>query len=420
MPQLTPPMNARGTYQLLQPWIAPAQVIYTCKAIRSFADIYDDGVDVYNTYYAPLGLTQAQFQLDVVANANIITLIADSSDPNTLFGGSYIIYVPDTYIQAYPSTSNVPYSRMAMCVDLGALPDYLDLTALQSQVTNVVSDTIGVVAPNLNVYVYKAPSTGTVTGTQNNVLEAARLAAISNRTTDYALNKQLTTQVANLQQQITTLTNLLSSNGLWPPQPYSSLTILQDNLFKAFNTGSKTPSITVGTPSTGGIVAPYDTGVTLTGNSGATMLAGTATLSYKAADIISLQAYILAATNVNMQPAVFSLGAPAVLSSNPNFNTTVTMTGNGPLSGTLTLNYNRLDLTVFLGTITVSSTAAALAAMPAGATVAGAMQLLNSLKNLVLTTADYTVTNPSTGVYTFTPVATSVGWMGTALTLLAN
>ncbi len=418
MPQLTPPMNTRGTYQLLQPWVAPAQVIYTSKAIRSFADIYDDGIDVYTTYYQPLGLTQAQFQLDVVANANIITLIADSSDPNTLFGGSYIIYVPDTYIQAYPTTDNIPYSRMALCVDLGALPDYLDLTALQAQVTNTVSDTIGVVAPNLNVYLYKAPSTGTVTGTQNNVLEAARLAAITNRTTDYALNKQLTTQVANLQQQITTLTNLLATTGLWPPQPYSSLTILQDNLFKAFNIANTTPSLTLGTPSTGGVVAPYDTVVTLTGNSGATMLSGTANLSYKAADIISLKQYLVTAMNVNLQPAIFSLGVPAVLASNPNFNTSVTITGNGPLSGTLTLNYNRLDLTTFLGTITVSSTATALAAMPAGTTVAGAMQLLNSLKNLVLTTADYTVTNPSTGVYTFTPVTSSVGWMGTALTLL--
>ncbi len=418
MPQLTPPMNARGTYQLTQPWIAPAQVIYTCKAIRSFTDIYDDGVDVYATYYQPVGLTQAQFQLDVVANANIITLIADSSDPNTLFGGSYIIYVPDTYILAYPSTSNVPYSRMALCVDLGPLPDYVDLTALQAQVTNTVSDTIGVVAPNLNIYTYKAPSTGTVTGTQNNVLEAARLAAVTNRTTDYALNKQLTTQIANLQQQISTLTNLLGSTGLWPPKPYSSLSILQDNLFKAFNLGSATPSLTASTPTAG--TAPYDSVVTLTGSSGSAMLSGTMNLSYKAADIINLQQYLIAVMNVNLQPAMFSLGIPAVLNNNASFNTTVSITGNGPLSGSITFNYNRLDLTVFLGTNTVTSTAAALAAMPGGATVTGAMQLLNSLKNLSLTTTDYAVTSASAGVYTFTPVASSLGWYGTALILIAQ
>lgn len=214
MPRLTPPLSSKGLYVLSPPFSVPANTIYTCQAIRSLRDIYEMGDDPFKLYYEPLGLTDVEFQADLAVDAKIVTLMVDALDASvTPLAASYV-YVPDTYISKYPDQSFVPYSHTVLSLSLGLLPDGLDLTALKTQVANVCSDTIGVI-PTVNEHI--VPTSGGVTQSQHETMELARQGLITLRDSDYA---RLQAQIANnvlLQQQITTLIQILDDNGLLPP-----------------------------------------------------------------------------------------------------------------------------------------------------------------------------------------------------------
>lgn len=214
MAKKTPALHARGVYELKTPWVISQDVIYSCQAIRTFRDIYELGIDVFKTYYEPMGLDSSAFMADTLENANIITLIADNYTPSELDGGTGIIYVPDTYILKYPDQTNVPYSHTVLSISFGPLPDSLNLGAVKLQLANVASDTIGVV-PTVNEH--RAASTGVVTPTQYADNETARLGAIVIMESDYAKVKRLETENAKKDATIASLIAILEANSLWPP-----------------------------------------------------------------------------------------------------------------------------------------------------------------------------------------------------------
>lgn len=214
MSKKTPPLNAKGIYQLKTPWVISDEVIYTCKAIRSFRDIYELGEDVYTVYYEPKGISTTDFNNDVLANANIITLMADSYNQTEVGVGGSIIYVPDTYILGYPDQSNIPYSHVVLSLSFSAIPDGLDLSAVKTQMANVASDVIGLV-PVVNEH--RAATTGLVTPQEHADNETARLGAITLVDTDYARMKQLEEVNLLQQEQIASLIAYCEANSIWPP-----------------------------------------------------------------------------------------------------------------------------------------------------------------------------------------------------------
>lgn len=200
--KLTPPLLAKGRYELKMPFQVDPGKIYTCMAIRSFDDIYELGEDVYETYYQPHNLSQEVFERDKELQTNIITLMSEDGP---------VVYVPDTYIVSYPAMGDVAYSHVVLSISLGAIPDYLSLDFLKDQLANVASDTIGI-TPEVKVHV--APHAGVVTPEEHEIAEVNRLAAIKNRTTDYAKLKELQNQNAALQERIATLEQIIIDHGL--------------------------------------------------------------------------------------------------------------------------------------------------------------------------------------------------------------
>lgn len=202
MSQKTPPLNARGRYQLKAPWQASMDKVYRCIAIRSFDDIYELGMDVFLVYYEPLGIARSTYDQDRRLGANIITLATDDNE---------LIYVPDTYIASYPDMSSINYSHVVLSCSLGPLADHVPLEFLTQQVANVVSDTIGI-APTINVHL--APHSDAISPEQHEVLEAARAAAIKNRSTDYARVRELQIQNGALLQKVAMLEQIIKDKGL--------------------------------------------------------------------------------------------------------------------------------------------------------------------------------------------------------------
>lgn len=207
MARLTPPLNATGRFTVAAPFdtVIFETVAYQAIALRRFTDIIELGEDIYEKYYAPRGLTEVQFKQDERANVVIVSLMNPSGE---------VWYVPDSYILSYPNQGDVKYQHVVLSVSLGPLPDHLPLDFALSQIASVASDTIGVTAVSK---LHVAPTVGTVTPEQHELLEVARTARITNRKTDRAKALEAVAQVTALQQRITALETIIVEAGLLPP-----------------------------------------------------------------------------------------------------------------------------------------------------------------------------------------------------------
>lgn len=212
MPKKTPNMGTTGRYTLRDPWVTVPGIIYTCIAIRSFEDILKRGRDVYTDFYVPKGLVSGtefngslfQFSQEAAQKPNIITL--KGSDGST-------IYVPDTYIDAYPEMGNVQYQRVAFSIDLGSLPDYLSLDSIRSDIEVLVSTRFG---KSCIVKEHKLPSIGNITNEEHEAAEAARIGSItlfSNIESELVRAKD---DLALYKAREQALINILRDNNLLP------------------------------------------------------------------------------------------------------------------------------------------------------------------------------------------------------------
>lgn len=205
--RLTPPVDARGIFELRTPWSVPADEIYTCIAVRNFDDIYKEGIDVFKEYYEPKSIDITIFTADAVAKATIVTLESAT--------GAHL-YVPDTYINSYPDMSGIRYDRIILSVDCGPLPANLDLTNIKTAIEETVIESIGVASPTVKEHI--APTASVISQANHDTLETARQAAIDAvNTAPYtdmgkldacnALNSQLILKIE-------ALTQLLADNGI--------------------------------------------------------------------------------------------------------------------------------------------------------------------------------------------------------------
>ncbi len=205
MSSLIPPINATGFFTLKSPWAMPPNAVYECIAVREFADFSAIGEDIYALVYQPKQLDRATYEADRNRDEKIITL-ASATRPT--------IYVPSSYLTGYPSMDNVAYSHVVVSASLGALPDSLDLTFLQDQLTGVISDVIGA---STEVHVNVAPSDNYISAAQHATLEAARQDAIASRTTDRARLLEAATTIDGLRQTIAQYEAYMRQQG-WIPQ----------------------------------------------------------------------------------------------------------------------------------------------------------------------------------------------------------
>jgi len=204
MTRMTPPLLTKGRYTLVSPFVTEDTVLYTCTALRTFAECEVAGEDVLNEVYVKIGLSQVEYNRDLAAGALLVTLMSETEPP---------IFVPDTYIESYPNLSDVTYNHIVLAVTLGAVPDFLNFDFLKAQMASLVSDVIGVEPA---VQLARAISSGIVTPEQHEALEVGRQAAIKLRTTDRAKALELQTKCTRLEEQNKILVELLQENGIIP------------------------------------------------------------------------------------------------------------------------------------------------------------------------------------------------------------
>ncbi|QBJ02742.1 hypothetical protein MZD04_gp216 [Pseudomonas phage Psa21] len=207
MASVIPQIGIKGRWEVKDPFSVQPGLLYTLGAIRSFVDIENNGVNVFDTYYGPVGIPQATYSDDRRKGVMLLTLLSDTVAP---------IYIPSSFVTAYPSLDSVNYHHVVLSASCGALPVTMSLDFLVSQVAKIVSDTIGV-TPTINIGV--VPLLSVVTPEQHETNEAKREAAIANRTTDYARLAEEQRKNALLSQRLAvaeTIIKNLKDQGLIP------------------------------------------------------------------------------------------------------------------------------------------------------------------------------------------------------------
>ncbi len=215
--RITPSVGSKGRYTLSLPWTANAAKLYECEAIRSFDDIYELGVDVYQEYYVPMGLVDNTvvggnlFLFKEQRDAKVCIITLRSTDD-----GEYI-YVPDSHISNSPVSSVKPYSHIVLSVDCGALPDSLDLSALKSDLSDLAKGYLGITTPGNLVLENRAASTNQPTAIEGDALEVARLAAVTIKKSFQQLYLEEQAKNQRNEEIITALTQKLIDLGEFTP-----------------------------------------------------------------------------------------------------------------------------------------------------------------------------------------------------------
>lgn len=189
----TPALGLKGKWSLIQPWTASQSLIYQCTAIRFFTEMVAEGIDIFNVYYSPKGLTESDYNADLAAGAAMCVLYSSSGS---------VITVPDTYIETFPGIGMSNWGQVILSASLGPMRLDLDYSFLKEQMGNLISDTIGIVP---DIYVDQLATIEAISTEEADAIEAARLSAITNRTSTYAQNLALQKENAELRIKIQAL-----------------------------------------------------------------------------------------------------------------------------------------------------------------------------------------------------------------------
>lgn len=136
MTKIIPAIGAEGFYELL----APLDILikqgekYTCRAIRNISDYLANNEDVKTNVYDEYGLVSTVYDDHVLTNMEIISLQSELG---------HWVYVPVSYIAKYPDVNGVIYRTMMLGISLPSLPVDRDLSNLQTDVANLVQDSLG-------------------------------------------------------------------------------------------------------------------------------------------------------------------------------------------------------------------------------------------------------------------------------------
>jgi len=187
MASYIPFLGTKGRFKFKEPFNKDLNenTIYTIESIRSFANLMDTGVDVYDFIYAPYGISEDDYNKDALDGKIVVVELADE-------GGKYYS-VPSNYILSVPNINGILYRDKMIAIDLGYLPDSYDFTELKTNMQELVKSLVGV---EVDVNVLDASPTIMLTNEQSDVSTSERLSVIQNEDNIYMKYKMCNEKVA--------------------------------------------------------------------------------------------------------------------------------------------------------------------------------------------------------------------------------
>lgn len=190
MARKTPPLWISGAFILRDPFEVDVNTAYTVIALRSFDELIARGQDPLKLIYEPVGLTQSAYVADKAEGASVVCMRDKSGK---------LMYVPDTYIEAFPSMGSVPYSRLVVGVSMGMWPDDRDMTDIEQAIKESVKAKTGV---DPVIFLTRASTSDYVSESQHAQLVATRQNGVTDTETDTAKIIRLSDEIAQLKATI--------------------------------------------------------------------------------------------------------------------------------------------------------------------------------------------------------------------------
>jgi hypothetical protein len=185
---ITPQLNVYGKFTFRVPFITPEDE-YKCELVEPISLLIKQGVNVYNKYYSINKLSQEVFRLDVKDNINIITLVSNKN----------IIYIPSSFIVSVPTAYAVQYARFIFTIDLGELPNKLDLVDLQTNLQLLSQDITG---RPVNIRLNRLLSKNVIGVAEHNRRETKRKLLIKQKVSPVKTIKKQLTDIRALRKHI--------------------------------------------------------------------------------------------------------------------------------------------------------------------------------------------------------------------------
>lgn len=145
----TPSIGDTGYYTFKEPFTSYLSNLFNvdieaCKLrVTSIISIKDnvrgDSRDPFSDIYLPAGLDEADYKLDI---DNGIVLVSFSFCDGR--GNEKFLRVPVNYIATVPTDNEVNYSSRLLMIDLGLLPEDLDLTSHYEDIKDYITTRLGV------------------------------------------------------------------------------------------------------------------------------------------------------------------------------------------------------------------------------------------------------------------------------------
>jgi hypothetical protein len=341
-----PPVGTKGLWTLLAPFNASLlpNVSYTCIAIRNISDVIAAGGDPQALFYTPAGLSADVYEADLASDVSILTL----QNPSGL-----VVYVPTTYLTSYPDAGGVPYKTIILAVNLGPVPESLNLSYLQSKIADSVQEIIGVKPAITPV---GASATVIIPNAQDSAIVAARAAIVGTVTTDYAKYLTAQNQLNAALQKIGILENYIKRTPMLPLPPFVTITDIAPVSGGSLSLYNQAITLTAATTQGSIEVIAYslDNGNTwsnflitpaqsITNTWPLVLPVGTSTIKLKATDTngavsaIETIVVLVEATDVVWMMNTTSTGSTITLSNGP-INTAITLSGTYEPSNTAVSN----------------------------------------------------------------------------------
>jgi hypothetical protein len=167
----------------------------------SISGAESQGVDVLNDIYLANGDTLASYTADSNNGVMLVSVSAGSGDTFTF---------PVTALSGVPTGEGVVYRNTVMSIGLSAIPETMDLTALQNEISDLVFNTLGVKS---TVFLTTVGAATILSPDQDALVTTARSAAVSTPENTLYKNMILTQQNTALLSKLNELETYIKAHA---------------------------------------------------------------------------------------------------------------------------------------------------------------------------------------------------------------
>jgi len=186
MDYIVPPINLTGTFKLKEPLasLINEKVLYTVDGIKSITSLIDDEIDVEKFIYKEQGLSSEEYKEHLMSKVPIVTL---KSEGNSLFN------IPAIYFTYIPQITGKMFKNKAMIVNLGYIPNDIDLDFVTTEIYDLVLNLSGIKS---DISIEDVSGNFIISYEEFDTFEAERRSNLKSNTTCRFLLKNAMTDIA--------------------------------------------------------------------------------------------------------------------------------------------------------------------------------------------------------------------------------